>query len=89
MAWLGLKLSAETPWLGGLSLLALLGSMRLPRVPAAPLALALAFGMAWAASLTEPPALPAFAFARPGTILQAAGAKCGAALPPARCRSCR
>jgi predicted benzoate:H+ symporter BenE len=71
MAWLGLKLAAETPWLGGLALLALLGLTRLPRVPAAPLALALAFGVAWAAGLTAPPAWPAFSFALPGIHLPA------------------
>jgi len=56
MSWLGLKLAAQTPWVGALALAVLLGLMRLPRVPAAPLALALAFGAAWAAGLTVPPA---------------------------------
>ncbi|MBX6744161.1 MAG: putative sulfate/molybdate transporter [Acetobacteraceae bacterium] len=65
MAWLGLKLAAETPLLGGLALAALLGLMRLPRVPAAPLALALTFGAAWAMGLTRPPALPTFSLAFP------------------------
>jgi len=69
MAWLGLKLVAETPWLGGLVLAALLGLMRLPRIPAAPLALALGFGMAWAAGLAHPPALPAFSFTLPALHL--------------------
>ncbi|NOG73629.1 putative sulfate/molybdate transporter [Roseicella sp. DB1501] len=58
MAWLGVKLAAETPWLGAVALSFLLGLMWLPRVPAAPLALMLAFGVAWAAGLTAPPAEP-------------------------------
>lgn len=73
MALIGLRLAAQTPWLGAFGLLALLGLMRFGgrRLPAAPLALALTFAAAWMTGETAPPAMPAFAFTLPEPRLPA------------------
>ena len=72
MAWIGVGLVAQTPALGALALAVLLGVPRLlPRLPAAPLALALATAIAWTTGTTAPPPLPDFAPVLPGLILPA------------------
>ena len=47
LAVLGLKLILETPWLGFGSLALLFALTRIPRCPAAPIALGVAIGLGW------------------------------------------
>ena len=54
MAVLGLKLIFEMPWIGFGSLALLLSLTRIPRCPAAPIALAAAIVMGWAAGYATP-----------------------------------
>lgn len=56
MAILGLGLMASMPWLGALVLLALLGLLWIPGLPAAPVALALAIGLGWQTGIVSAPA---------------------------------
>ena len=55
MGVLGLELILETPWLGFGSLVLLFALTRVPRCPAAPLALAAVIVAGWATRLSTPP----------------------------------
>lgn len=70
MGWLGLLMVLATPWLGLSALAVLLWVPRVrPGIPVAPLVLAVATAVGWAAGLTEVPSLPRLALALPSWSL--------------------
>ena len=73
LAVLGLKLILETPWLGFGSLALLFALTRIPRCPAAPLALGVAIGLDWVTGSVGSTAEAAASPGIPGLVLPSWG----------------
>ena len=73
LAVLGLKLILETPWLGFGSLALLFALTRIPRCPAAPIALGVAIGLGWVTGSVGSTAEAAASPGIPGLVLPSWG----------------
>ena len=73
MAVLGLKLILETPWLGFGSLALLFALTRIPRCPAAPIALGVAISLGWVTGSVGSTAEAAASPGMPGLVLPSWG----------------